>query len=150
MGGIAAALCASLVSMLMSGCGTTAPSAGSPQAGSVGQARYIVTADSTSFYKIGPAQANGPDLRLKKDEIVTMVERHYGYSRVTDADGDTGYVPTEDIAPTPNQPPVLASSPRKSRGASQSAPVDYGSQPNDAPLPSKQPPSDQPAPSFRY
>lgn len=149
-GAIAAALCAPLVSMLMSGCGASNP-AGSPQAGTVGPVHYIVTADTTSFYKLGPAQPGGPDLRLKKDQIVTLVEKRYGYSRIIDQDGDAGYVPTEDIAPAPNQPPVLASSPRKSRGGSQSAPVDYyGDQPNDAPLPSKQPPSDQPAPSFRY
>jgi len=116
-----------------------------------GQVPYIVKADSTPFFKFGPAQPAGPDLRLKKDQLVTMIERHYGYSQVIDPDGDSGYIATDDIAPAPNQTASIGNNSKKSRGAgsrgSRGAP-DFD-QPNDVPLP-KQSPSEEPVPSFRY
>jgi len=146
---LAVMLCAPLALVLQAGCGSS-NTASTQQSGTTGEAHYMVTADSTSFYKFGPAQAEGPDLRLKKGEVVTMIDRHYGYSKVLDPDGDAGYVPTEDISPASNVPTALAqTSSKKSHGAS-SGPVDYDEQPNDSALPTKQPPSDQPVPSFRY
>jgi hypothetical protein len=143
-----AILGAALGSLLLAACAGPQP-ASTPLAGDIGPIHYIVTADSTSFYKYGPAQASGPDLRLKKGDLLTMVQRRFGYSRVIDADGDAGYVPTDDIAPAPAaQTASLSPSLKKTRGAA--APANYDGQPDDSVLPSKQPPSDQPAPSFRY
>src|SRR5271170_4672134 len=106
-------LCAAMALFLNAGCASS-NSASAP--GAAGQAHYIVTADITSFYKEGPAQPGGPDLRLKKDQVVAMVEKHYGYSKVIDPDGETGYVPTEDIAPAPAQTTALVSTkPGKTR-----------------------------------
>ena len=130
-------------------CSTSAPP---PPSSAAGPVRYMVTADTTPFYKYGPAQANGADMQLKKGREVVMLERHYGYSRVQVADGgDAGYISTDDIAPSPH-PQALATAPiKKSGGGSRGggrAP-DF-EQPNDVPLPSTQKPSDEPAPSFRY
>ncbi len=150
---LAMTFCAGALGLLglLGGCGTSDTSS-QPQAGVAGQAHYIVTADATPFYKSGPVQPSGPDLSLKKGQLLTMIERRYGYSRVIDPDGDAGYVPTEDIAPAPaNQTAVLTPSSKKSHGQpAPLTPADYGDQPNDAPLPTKQPRSDEPAPSFRY
>ena len=144
---LAVMLCAPAGVLFAAACSNSKP-ASPPQAAGVGTVRYVVTTETAPFYKYGPAQPSGPDLRLKKDELVTMVARHYGYSRVTDPDGDTGYVPTDDIVPAPSQAPVLASSSKKSQ-KTRAVPPDF-EQPNDAALPSKQPPGDEPVPSFRY
>jgi hypothetical protein len=142
--------------LLLGACSSTSTTP-SPQQG--GPTHYVVKAQSTAFYKFGPAQQGGPDLSLKKGAQVVMVERSFGYSRVTDEDGDAGYVATEDIAPAPEQPPTtaadLASASAKKAGSSgRSGAARKGTpdfeQPNDAALPSAQPPSDVPAPSFRY
>ena len=96
-----------MIAFFNTACSTSAPT---PPATSAGPVRYIVTADQTAFYKYGPAQANGADMQLKKGREVVMLERHYGYSRVQLEEGDSGYVPTDDIAPSPHQP-TLASAP---------------------------------------
>src|ERR1700677_3535527 len=139
----AVALSATLGLLFHTACTTTKPSP-APQAGNDGPVRYIVKADTTPFFKFGPAQANGPDLRLKKDDLVTMVQRQYGYSRVLSPDGDAGYVPTDDIAPAPVQPPALASATSKKSthgGGPHGGSPDFD-QPNDVALPSRQQPSD--------
>ena len=143
-------LSASLTLLFLTACSTTQPA---PQTASDAPVHFIVIADSTSFFKYGPAQASGPDLSLKKGQIVTMVEKHYGYSRVIDPDGDAGYVGTDDIAPAPA---LAAAQPapepkRSSRiGGSHGGGAPDFEQPNDSALPSKQQPSDVPVPSFRY
>ena len=60
--------------------------------------RCKVTANSTSFYRLGPQQPNGPDLALKQGSRVTLIRRGFGYSQVQLEDGTSGYVGTEDIA----------------------------------------------------
>ena len=71
-----------------------------PVSGTVSNAdRYKVTADTTSFFRYGPQQLNGSDLDLKKEARITMVKRGRGYSQIRMADGQVGYVGTEDIAP---------------------------------------------------
>lgn len=59
---------------------------------------YTVTTD-TAFYRYGPAQTNGADFMLLKDARVTVLSRRWGYSQITMADGQTGYVATEDLNP---------------------------------------------------
>jgi hypothetical protein len=135
--------------MVLNACHTSSSgTAGAPTA------HYIVSAEDTAFYKNGPAQPNGPDMRLYKGQQITMLERHYGFSRVETVDGQAGYVPTEDITPAPNAPKTAEAQSRKhgGTGAARSSPgraPDFD-QPNDAALPSRQAPSDEPAPSFRY
>lgn len=86
-----------------SGCGArdqapqTAAVTGPAANGAPAVDRYKVVADQTPFFRYGPQQAGGPDLSLKKGDEVRMVQRAYGYSRVTTAAGMVGYVGTEDI-----------------------------------------------------
>jgi hypothetical protein len=110
---------------------------------------YLVSAQQTPFYKFGPAQGNGPDAQLKKGQLLTMVEKHYGYSRVQTEDSQTGFVATDDLEPAPSEPaPTSAPAGKKIGRGSGRAPG--FEQPNDIPLPAEQLPSDIPAPSFRY
>lgn len=145
-------------SMFLAGCSSTGKSSADAAAASnAGPVHYIVTADETSFFKYGPAQAGGADLKLKKGETVVMLDRHYGFSRVALGEGgEAGYVPTEDINPLPNEPVLAtASTARKKSGGGSTGGrgvdrVPDFAQPNDAALPSTQTPSDTPVPSFRY
>ncbi len=69
---------------------------------------FAVISDSTSFYRYGPQQGNGPDQKLPKDTLMTLIRPSFGYSKVQLADGGSeGYVASEDIKPAP--PTLLAS-----------------------------------------
>jgi len=138
--------------LITAGCSSSAPP---PSSANGGPVRYHVIAEETPFFKFGPAQANGPDFKLKKGRELIMLERHYGYSRVQTDDGDSGYTATDDIAPSPNQPSPDAAPVKKTGGSGGYSRKSGGrtpdfDQPNDAALPSTQPPNDEPAPSFRY
>lgn len=56
------------------------------------------------FYKYGPAQSFGADEVLQPGTEVTMIERGFGFSRVMLANGVTGYMSSDDIAPLPPKP----------------------------------------------
>ena len=63
--------------------------------------RYKVAADTTGFFRYSPLQASGSDMDLKKNARLTMLKRGRGFSQVKTADGQIGYVGTDDIAPLP-------------------------------------------------
>jgi hypothetical protein len=116
------------------------------------------------FYKYGPAQSFGADFSLLQGQRVTMNERSFGYSRVTTAEGITGYVATDQLTLAPPEPmqlkpkinatlPPLIAQPKRSSGKpkrSNVAPV--ASDPlfdvNDVPTP--MPENPEPAPDFRF
>jgi len=117
--------------------------------------RYMVKTQSTPFYKNGPAQATGPDFTLKKDQRVTMLSQQFGFSHVATDDGQSGYVPTEDLAPAPPEPkpsPTAASAAfaedRKGRASSRRPTAREESQVPLPEFPEAKPPPD--APGFRY
>lgn len=86
----------------------TGPATPGATAGPTAEARYRVSADTTSFYRYGPQQINGPDQTLKKGSDVVMVKHAFGYSQVKTFDTQmTGYVSTEDMRPL-TQPELAA------------------------------------------
>jgi hypothetical protein len=107
-----------LVALLSAGC-ETAPVA-------TPGSRYVVNTTRAAFYKYGPAQSFGPDFNLVEGQRVTMMERSFGYSRVTTDEGVTGYIATDQIQLAPPEPfearPVasltapVSSSPDKRKG----------------------------------
>jgi hypothetical protein len=120
--------------------------------------RYVVTGANAQFYKYGPAQSFGPDFVLAKGRKVTMVQRAFGYSRVTTDDGVTGYVATDDVAPAPPEPapavtpaPAHVSNVRK-RSNVHGTPSEPLFDVNDVPmpLPGDPVPKSKPPPGFRY
>ncbi len=111
---------------------------------------YIVTALHTPFYKIGPAQPNGPDLLLAKGDRLTMVSNEFGYSKVTTANKETGYVSTEDLAVAPPEPEPSPTPKFRQTGKSHEPPATREEQlllPSPA-LPQANPQT--PLPGFRY
>ncbi len=67
---------------------------------------------AAQFFKYGPAQAFGPDFNLSEGQRVKMLQREFGFSRVLLANGQSGYIATEDLKPAPPEPtPRLTASP---------------------------------------
>ncbi|MEO8204850.1 MAG: hypothetical protein ABI615_01625 [Chthoniobacterales bacterium] len=103
---------------------------------------YVVVLDFTPFYSLGPAQPSGPDLSLRNGELLLLLKREWGYSRVRLNDDRTGYVSNDSIAPAPPQPKPLPeqtsqSGKRRGRGSERYT----GEQVNDSPLPDLPPPN---------
>lgn len=118
--------------------------------------RYIVTAQRAQFYKYGPAQSFGPDFVLEKGQKVTMLERSFGYSRITTDQGITGYISSDEVVPAPPEPPPTPAArgnasvgrPKRSnvRGTPESLLFDV----NDVPMPLPGNPEPRSEPKFRY
>lgn len=120
-------------------------------------AQCEVAVSRTPFYKYGPAQTFGADESVTQGTRVTMVERDFGFSRVTLPNGTTGYVATEDLKPLPPEPkpnpnervvtnrkmPRLFTAPVK-RSNVESTPGDPLFDINDVPLPMSDPPPKPP------
>ena len=81
---------------LLAGCENTIPSG----------ATYVISAPRAPFYKYGPAQSFGPDFTLDQDTRVTILQHDMGFSRITTANGLSGYVSNDDIKPAPPEPPT--------------------------------------------
>ena len=73
-----------------------------------GQPLYVVNADYTPFYRLGPQQANGADQSLPKGTLVSLLSKNFGYSRVQLINGPNGYVATDDLAVAPPEALPLA------------------------------------------
>src|SRR5205807_4490898 len=69
---------------------------------------YAVITDSAPFYRYGPQQGNGPDMKLQKDRLMTLIHSSFGYCKVKLTTGEQGYVASDDIRPAP--PALVAAS----------------------------------------
>ncbi len=67
---------------------------------------FVVVRDRTPVYRLGPQQAAPPEERLGRDERVRLLRREFGYSYALLADGRSGYVANEDLAPAAPRPVV--------------------------------------------
>ena len=90
---------------------------------------FLVKEDYGLFYLIGPAQERGPDASLRHGERVKMLRREFGYSYVTIADGRSGYIANEALAPAPAPKPIETASPFRKRSARVGAPLSPESSP---------------------
>jgi hypothetical protein len=66
-------------------------------------ALYAIKPDTSSFYRFGPQQGNGPDRELTRDTVVTVIRRSFGYSKVRLEDGESGFVANDDLVPAPQR-----------------------------------------------
>jgi hypothetical protein len=101
--------------------GCTSPNSSSNSAARAKTGRFMVAVNKSPFYKYGPAQAFGADFALNRGQQLTLVQRSFGFSKVMTDDGQSGYMPTEDLVPAPfvpppATPPVLAA--RRKSGSS--------------------------------
>jgi hypothetical protein len=84
-----------LLAFLESGCASHRSAARSPAP----QNLYIVTADSTPFYRHSPRQGSGPDKDIPRDTSMTLIRRSSGFCKVQLADGEKGFVASDNIRP---------------------------------------------------
>ncbi len=69
---------------------------------------FAVATEQTPFYRFGPQQGNGPDEKLPKNTLMTLIRPSFGYCKVQLVAGaKEGYVASEDIQPA--SPTLLAS-----------------------------------------
>ena len=59
--------------------------------------RWVVTDDSTAFFEFGPSQANGPDLRLPRGQVVKLAQASRGWAKVELEGGRQGYIGTDQM-----------------------------------------------------
>lgn len=118
---------------------------------------YAVTTEAAPFYRYGPQQGNGPDLRLPRNTLVTLIRPSFGYSKVQVLDShQQGYVASEDIQVAPaslvasataTPPPVAAVSPPTGEQFNlNSTDPRLNAPPEQLPAPDLPPPADVPAP----
>ena len=58
---------------------------------------WVVTDDSTAFFEFGPSQANGPDLRLPRGQVVKLAQASRGWAKVELEGGRQGYIGTDQM-----------------------------------------------------
>lgn len=93
---------------------------------------FLVQADYTPFYSLGPGQERGPDASLQRGELVKMLRREFGFSYVEIPDGRVGYIANEEILPAPKREPEPTASPSRKNSAGGSARISRSSE---APFP---------------
>jgi hypothetical protein len=109
----------------------------SPAANNNSGQLYAVTATSTAFYAHGPRQGDA-DQFLPKDTLLRLVRYSPSFAKVALVEGATGYVRTDDIAPSRQPAPSAALQPVAA--VSSQTPADV------AELPGRVP--EQPLPQF--
>ena len=93
---------------------------------------FIVTAETTPFYRHRPQRAPRPDRQLTKDTLLTVTTYACGYSKVQLADGHEGFVANEDLTRASDTLIAAASD-------SSSQPEEAPPSPPEVTLPSKDP-----------
>jgi TPR repeat protein/formylglycine-generating enzyme required for sulfatase activity len=59
----------------------------------------VVLTDKTPVFRLGPRQAEGADVYLRKGDKVMLLRKEFGYSRVKLENGLVGYMANQDMAP---------------------------------------------------
>jgi len=74
---------------------------------------FVVSAESTAFFRKGPQAGREPDSKLSKETVVKLIRPSFGYSKVEiAATGEQGYVSSEDIRPASSNLIASASAPK--------------------------------------
>ena len=98
--------------VVFAGCSQIAPN----HATGLAKGRFFaVTAESADFYHYGPQQGSGPDKKLEKGTLLTLIRRSFGYCKVKLSDGEQGFVANEEIGAASDALVAAASAPAESR-----------------------------------
>jgi hypothetical protein len=128
--------------VLYEGCANSNPAA--PTAANGGKF-FAIMADSAPFYQYGPQQSYGPDKKLPKDALVTLIRSSFGYCKVKLASGEQGYVASQDIQVAPPAMVAAATAPAATSSAAKRVRFDP-SDPRFAPPPAELLPDIEPTP----
>lgn len=85
--------------------------------GRSGEKFFAVTAESADFYHYGPQQASGPDKKLEKGTLITLIRPSFGYCKVRLQSGEQGFIANEDVAVASDALIAAATAPARPRAA---------------------------------
>jgi hypothetical protein len=119
---------------------------------------YVVSVESTAFFRHGPQAGREPDSKLSKETVLKLIRPSFGYSKVeVISSGEQGYISSEDIRPTSSNliasvtPPAVRPTADSIATPSTSPTVEQfnlnSDDPRLVPPPEALPPADLPAPS---
>jgi hypothetical protein len=100
-----------VTTIVVAGCSNPNPGHASA---TVGGKFFAVTAESTAFYHYGPQQGNGPDKKLEKGTLVSLIRPSFGYCKIKLTTGESGYVSNDDISLAPPALVAAATAPAHS------------------------------------
>jgi len=100
--------------LIFSGCSATSkPTATTTSTAKRDAKLFVVSVDSTAFFRHGPQAGREPDSKLSKETVVKLIRPSFGYSKVEiAATGEQGYVSSEDIRPASSNLIASVSAPK--------------------------------------
>jgi len=103
-----------LLGLIFSGCSATSkPTATTTSTAKRDAKLFVVSVDSTAFFRHGPQAGREPDSKLSKETVVKLIRPSFGYSKVEiAATGEQGYVSSEDIRPASSNLIASVSAPK--------------------------------------
>lgn len=103
-----------VLGFIFAGCSATNKPAATTTSTAKREAKlFVVSVDSTGFFRHGPQAGREPDGRLSKETVVKLIRPSFGYSKVEiAATGEQGYVSSEDIRPASSNLIASVSAPK--------------------------------------
>jgi hypothetical protein len=92
-----------LLALVFSGCSATNKTTATTTTSTANRDAklFVVSVDSTAFFRHGPQAGRDPDKTLSKETVLKLIRPSFGYSKVeVISSGEQGYVSSEDIRPT--------------------------------------------------
>jgi hypothetical protein len=93
-----------IVTSILTGCHATIDpktAGATAAAAATGQDYLVAIKDEVPLYALGPQQLAAPDHLLNKNDLVRVVKTQLGFTLVQTAEGQVGWVPTEDLTAAP-------------------------------------------------
>ena len=103
-----------LLGFIFSGCSATNKTTATTTSTAKRDAKlFVVSVESTGFFRHGPQAGREPDSRLSKETVLKLIRPSFGYSKVeVAATGEQGYVSSEDIRPASSNLIASVSAPK--------------------------------------
>jgi hypothetical protein len=105
---------AALLALVCTGCSGTTKTTQTLTTSAKPEAKlFVVTVESTGFYRHGPQAGRDPDKKLSKETVVKLIRPSFGYSKIEiAATGEQGYVSSEEIRPASSNLIASVSAPK--------------------------------------
>jgi hypothetical protein len=103
-----------LLVLIFGGCSSTTKTTQTTTVPAKREAKlFVVSVDSTGFFRHGPQTGRDPDKKLSKETVVKLIRPSFGFSKVEiAATGEQGYVSSEEIRPASTNLIAAVSAPK--------------------------------------
>jgi hypothetical protein len=143
-----------LLAFIFSSCsGTTKPAVTTTSTAKRDAKFFVVSVETTAFFRKGPQAGRVPDQTLSKNTVVKLIRPSFGYAKVElPTTGEQGYVSSEDIRPASSNLIASVTAPKVDPLATPSTPSPVeqfnlnSNDPRLVPPPEDLPPAELPAP----